>query len=90
MRHSHLYHKDDERFVYLPFHIESMPRLMDHLQTDEQVLNFLNPLHTFITDCLERGENVMVHCLVGAHRAGTVGVSFLMKQCNLSYLQARK
>ena len=31
MRQSHLYHKDDERFVYLPFHIESMPRLMDHL-----------------------------------------------------------
>jgi hypothetical protein len=40
--------------------------------------------------CLERGENVMIHCLAGAHRAGTGAVSFMMRQSGLSYEDARK
>ena len=31
----------------------------------------------------------MVHCLAGAHRAGTTGVSYLMKKGQMKYLQAR-
>ena len=28
----------------------------------------------FIEGCLGKGESVLVHCLMGAHRAGTTGV----------------
>lgn len=52
-------------------------------------MNFLHPVHTFIDSCLERGENVMVHCLAGAHRAGTTGVSYMMKASGLGYEEAR-
>ena len=27
----------------------------------------------FINDVINRGESVLVHCLAGAHRAGTTG-----------------
>jgi protein-tyrosine phosphatase len=32
----------------------------------------------------------MVHCLAGAHRAGTTGVSYMMRAGNLKYIEARK
>ena len=32
----------------------------------------------------------MVHCLAGAHRAGTTGVSYLMKAGRMKYMQARQ
>ena len=32
----------------------------------------------------------MVHCLAGAHRAGTTGVSYVMKAADLGFRQALK
>jgi len=32
----------------------------------------------------------MVHCLAGAHRAGTTGVSYVMKAAGLSFKDALK
>lgn len=49
------------------------------INTPEGVLKFFAPAHNFIDENLEKGNNVMVHCLAGAHRAGTTGVSYLMK-----------
>ena len=60
------------------------------MKNAEQLFNFLNPVHTYITACLERGENVLVHCMAGAHRAGTTGVSYMMKFGGLGYKDARK
>ena len=40
--------------------------------------NFLSPMLTFIEDCLKGGGSVLVHCLMGAHRAGTTGVICVM------------
>ena len=34
---------------------------------------FLKPVLEFINDVINRGESVLVHCLAGAHRAGTTG-----------------
>ena len=36
---------------------------------------FLKPVLEFINDVINRGESVLVHCLAGAHRAGTTGRS---------------
>lgn len=85
-----LYHVNDPKFTYLPWHIESLPRMKPHLKDGEQIFNFLHPVHSYIQSCLERGENVMVHCMAGAHRAGTTGVSYMMKASGLGYEDARR
>ena len=53
-------------------------------------MEFFEPCHDFIDKALDQGKNVMVHCLAGAHRAGTTGVSYMMKVGNLKYADARK
>ena len=60
------------------------------INTPEGVLKFFAPAHNFIDEHLDAGHNVMVHCLAGAHRAGTTGVSYLMKAGQMKYLQARQ
>ena len=37
-----------------------------------------------IENCTNNGENVLIHCLAGAHRAGTTGISWLMYANKLS------
>lgn len=41
-------------------------------------LAFVDPLFAFIDSALSRGSSVLVHCLAGAHRAGTTGCLCLM------------
>lgn len=40
-----------------------------------ELSSFLKPVLEFISDVISRGESVLVHCLAGAHRAGTTGQS---------------
>jgi predicted protein tyrosine phosphatase len=42
------------------------------------VLQFFSPLFEFVDNATSRGENVLIHCLAGAHRAGTTGVAYVM------------
>merc|ERR1712113_1318750 len=44
----------------------------------KELINFIKPVLEFITDVINRGESVLVHCLAGAHRAGTTGIICLM------------
>ena len=46
---------------------EVMGRLRGETQT------FIRPVLEFINDVINRGQSVLVHCLAGAHRAGTTG-----------------
>eukprot|EP00606_Chrysophyceae_sp_TOSAG23-5_P001484 GSChrysophyteH2.ASY1.ANO1.532.1 assembled CDS len=46
--------------------------------TSASVYAFTDPLFKFIEDAVSSGENVLVHCLAGAHRAGTTGCACLM------------
>jgi len=39
---------------------------------------FLKPVIAFISQKIYLGESVLVHCLAGAHRAGTTGIISLM------------
>merc|ERR1712062_170172 len=43
-----------------------------------ELSSFLKPVLEFISDVIHRGESVLVHCLAGAHRAGTTGIICLM------------
>ena len=44
----------------------------------QELSNFLKHVLEFIADVINRGESVLVHCLAGAHRAGTTGIICLM------------
>ena len=39
---------------------------------------FLAPYLQFVKESVEGGENVLLHCLAGAHRAGTAAVLAVM------------
>ena len=61
-----------------------------NVKTPEGVLKFFSPVHSFIDKAMAAGQNVMVHCLAGAHRAGTTGISYVMKSCQLNFKDALK
>jgi protein-tyrosine phosphatase len=42
----------------------------------------------FIEEAISRGESVLVHCLAGAHRAGTTGVACLIHFAQLPVMDA--
>jgi hypothetical protein len=46
--------------------------------THASVLAFANPMFAFIEEAISQGDSVLVHCLAGAHRAGTTGCACLM------------
>ena len=54
-------------------------------ETPEDILKFFAPAFNFIDRALEKGNNVMVHCLAGAHRAGTTGVAYMMKAGKMTF-----
>ena len=45
-------------------------------------------LFPFVDSALARGDNVLVHCLAGAHRAGTTGVLLLMHKTGMGAAEA--
>ena len=45
---------------------------------------FLGGFFAFVDAALDQGKSVLVHCLAGAHRAGTAGVLLLMHKDGLS------
>ena len=58
-----------------------MSRWRTEVNTDEDVIRYFEEgCHAWISQNLEAGRNVLVHCLAGAHRAGTTGVSFMMRE----------
>ena len=66
-------------FKYLRFDVSNWGRYIG--SGDNSVRAFTDPLFKFVTESLEGGHSVMVHCLAGAHRAGTTGCACLMHFC---------
>ena len=46
------------------------------------------PFFKFVENQISQGKNVLIHCLAGAHRAGTAVVAWLMYKNNLSVKDA--
>lgn len=53
----------------------------------KQVAAFFAPVFDFIRTAVHQGDSVLVHCLAGAHRAGTTGVASLMYFARMSSAQ---
>lgn len=89
---------NDPSFRYLPFPIgmwrEGRGALRGwqggkfHGDVCQNALAFFEPLFTFVDVELAAGQNVLIHCLAGAHRAGSAGIACLMHRCKLSFADA--
>jgi hypothetical protein len=62
---------------YFRFHISDF-RSRVSMTDDSSVHAFVDPVFDFVNNALEKGENVFVHCLAGAHRAGTTSIMLIM------------
>ena len=81
------FHERDPRYTYLRFPIAHWWSAGD-MNSNHGVRKFYEPLFGFVEKALKEGKNVMVHCLAGAHRAGTSGISMVMYLMKLSAPQA--
>ena len=72
----------EHQISYLRFPISFWSRQVK--DTDQSVLDFLSPLFTFVDAALKSGRSILVHCLAGAHRAGTTGVLLLMRYSGMN------
>ena len=79
-----LYHEG--HFRYLRFHAAGWSSLVDF--THSSVMRFVEPLFGFVDEALATGNSVLVHCLAGAHRAGTTGCLLLMRMHDESPAEA--
>ncbi|CAK9006683.1 unnamed protein product [Durusdinium trenchii] len=70
---------------YYRFDISRFHRLV---RSDADAARFVQPMLEWVGAALASGENVMVHCLAGAHRAGTTGCICLMHFAGLSAKEA--
>lgn len=68
-------------FTYLRFNVTFWSR---GGEAAEAIHSFLKPMFEFVEQCLASGGSVLVHCLAGAHRAGTTGIMLLMYKAGLS------
>jgi len=67
--------------TYYRFNISYWHRHVDN--SDDSVLAFVRPLLDFVDSAVVSGASVLVHCLAGAHRAGTTGCLLLMYKADM-------
>merc|ERR1719401_591555 len=72
----------DSELVYLRYTIGLWRNYPGVRDGGDGTWSFWEPLFSFVVQNLNEGNSVFVHCLAGAHRAGTAGVGLLMLLCN--------
>jgi protein-tyrosine phosphatase len=79
------YHAHNPRFRYVVYDVL---RFLHSHPTPDRVLadigSCLSPLVSTVQKTLASGQSVLVHCLAGAHRAGTVGVAIMMSLADVA------
>jgi len=68
----------DGSITYYRFNIYAMFSPSTNLSTSEAIRAFFADVFHFVDSALAAGKNVLIHCLAGAHRAGTTGTAFVM------------
>jgi len=72
----------DKVFQYYRFDISDLVYKVWREYNEDQTHAAISPLFTFIDSALENGGSVLLHCLAGAHRAGTTGILSVMHYAN--------
>jgi len=67
-------------FNYYRFDISHL--VWNNFNKTSDIYETISPLFEFINSALENGTSVLVHCLAGAHRAGTTGILCSMHYAN--------
>jgi hypothetical protein len=81
------YHEKDSAFAYYRFRIASWYSF-SLIQEPNGAHLFFAPIFEWIDNMLAERRSVLIHCLAGAHRAGTTGTTFVMHACKLSLKEA--
>jgi len=76
----------DSGITYFRFPISFWSSNVD--QSDASVVAFMLPMFTFVEEAVASGGCVLVHCLAGAHRAGTTGCALLMHFADMDVYKA--
>ena len=76
-----MHHAKNPLFRYLAFPIGRWRSLVK--RQPESVYTFFKKLFDFVDEELGKGNTILIHCLAGAHRAGTAGISCLMHLCGM-------
>lgn len=82
------YFSEEDGMEYFQFRIAGWMQEVGDSRSNVEILAFSAPVLDFIDTGLENGESVLVHCLAGAHRAGTTGVLVLMHKLREPYNEA--
>mmetsp|Transcript_35637 Transcript_35637/g.87671 ORF Transcript_35637/g.87671 Transcript_35637/m.87671 type:complete len:207 (+) Transcript_35637:119-739(+) len=83
-----LYHEATGKIKYHRFDIAGWWKHIKSTGDHDATRVFFEPVLTFVGDALADGKSVMVHCLAGAHRAGTTGCACLMHFCGMDMQSA--
>jgi len=70
------FHEKDPAFTYLRFPIAWW--FKSPVFKDKGVKAYMSKLFDFVDKATAEGHGVLIHCLAGAHRAGTAGVAYIM------------
>jgi hypothetical protein len=81
--------ESNPEFQYLTFPIGRWRTLIAN-RTPESVAAFFQPLFEFLEAELGQGNSILIHCLAGAHRAGTAGIASLMHLTGMDAKDATK
>jgi len=82
------YFEGDPGLSYYRFTIGLWRRTPRILDGDKGTWSFWEQYFAFVQESLGQGHNVLVHCLAGAHRAGTAGIAVLMLYCGWDWQRA--
>ena len=84
------YHEKNSEFTYLRFPIGASYWSPFDMKTNTGIVRYFNVFFEFVEKVMEEGKNVLIHCLAGAHRAGTTGCAWILYANNLSVEDAIK
>jgi len=80
----------DSRIKYFRFPVAYLRPSMTRNKEESWALKGYQPAFDFIDASLQSGKNVLVHCLAGAHRAGSLGCAYLMYRAGINLDDAIK
>ncbi|CAE7804997.1 DSPTP1, partial [Symbiodinium microadriaticum] len=83
------YFEGETGFEYFRFDVANWKRQPD-VETSEGARRYVSAVLSFLDAALDDGNNVLVHCYAGAHRAGTTAVAYLMHAHGISFASALK
>ena len=78
------YFEGDPSYSYFRFPISHWRSVNGIQGNSEIVRKYFKDVFAWIDKATAEGRSVLIHCLAGAHRAGTTGVAFLMHATGLS------